>query len=51
MLSTEFAADVTLELRVRSEEADALEASLVNLTNGAADILVGDEAFQPIRRG
>ena len=48
VLATDFAADITLELRARSEEAAALETSLMNLTNGAADILVGDEAFQPI---
>lgn len=50
VLSSEFAADVTLELRVLSEDAPALEDALVNLTKGAADILVGDEAFQPIAK-
>ena len=48
VLSSDFAADVTLELRSRAEEADGLAAELVNLTRGTADILVGDEAFQPI---
>ena len=48
VLSSDFAADVTLELRSRAEEADDLAAELVNLTRGTADILVGDEAFQPI---
>ncbi|MDO4399878.1 MAG: YigZ family protein [Coriobacteriia bacterium] len=48
VLTSDFAADVTLELRARTEEAEALESALVNLTNGAADILVGDESFQPI---
>ena len=48
VLSTDFASDVTLELRSRAEEADELAESLVNLTHGAADILVGDESFQPI---
>ena len=47
VLATDFAADVTLELRVRTEDAAELEAALTNLTNGSADILVGDEAFQP----
>ena len=50
VLSTDFASDVTLELRSRAEEADELAESLVNLTHGAADILVGDESFQPIAR-
>ena len=48
VLASEFAADVMLELRARAEEAESLEAALVNLTNGAADILVGDDSFQPI---
>ena len=48
VLSSDFAADVTLELRVRTEEAADLETALTNLTNGAADILVGEEAFQPL---
>jgi putative IMPACT (imprinted ancient) family translation regulator len=48
VLGTEFAQDVTLELRTRSEEAAALEAAIVDQTRGAADVLVGDEAFQPL---
>jgi uncharacterized YigZ family protein len=50
VLATDFAADVTLELRVRTEDTAELETALTNLTNGSADILVGDEAFQPIAR-
>ena len=48
VLATDFAADITLELRARSEEAAALETSLTNLTNGAAAILAGAETSQPI---
>ena len=48
VLNTEFARDVTMGLRVRTEEADDLAAALVDLTHGAAEILVGDESFQPI---
>ena len=49
VLSSDFAVDVTLELRTRAEDAAELESALVNLTGGAADILVGDESFQPIQ--
>ena len=48
VLTSDFAADVTIEARVRAEEAADLEAALVNVTNGAADILVGDEDVRPV---
>lgn len=48
VLDVTFAGDVTLDVRIRAQEAAALEEALVNLTAGAADILVGEEDFQPI---
>ena len=48
VLDTDFAADVTLRLRVLSERADAVVGALTELTRGAALLSLGDESFQPI---
>ncbi|MBO4352762.1 MAG: YigZ family protein [Eggerthellaceae bacterium] len=48
ILDAAFAADVTVEIRVLASEAAAIEAAITELTHGAAVMLVGDEAFQPI---
>ena len=48
VLHVEFAGDVTLDVRVRAERAESLAAALVDVTNGTAEVLLGDEAFQPL---
>ena len=47
-LDATFAADVTVEVRVLASEADATAAAITELTHGSAELLIGDEAFQPI---
>lgn len=42
VLDTDFAADVTLTVRVLEGNEDALVEALVNLSNGRADLLVGE---------
>ena len=49
LLSSDFAADVMLELRVRAEEAGQLERSLVDLAGGRIEIIGGDVAFRPLK--
>ena len=48
ILSSDFAADVTLELRVRAEEVEVLERSLIDLTGGQIEVIAGDAAFRPL---
>ena len=48
VVNSDFAADVTLKLRVLADQADAVVAALAELTRGSALITVGDEAFQPL---
>lgn len=45
LLSSSFADDVTLELRVRSELCDTVCSRLSDLCNGAAELVVGDESL------
>ena len=49
VLDATFAADVTVEVRVLASEAAAVEVGITELTHGGAEMLVGDEAFQPIQ--
>ena len=48
VLDTAFAADVTIEVRVLASEAEAVVVAVTELTHGSAELLVGDEAFQPL---
>lgn len=48
ILDATFAADVTVEVRVLASEAEATAAAITELTHGSAELLIGDEAFQPI---
>lgn len=48
VIDVSFAADVTVEIRVLSKQADALVAAITELAHGGAELLVSDEAFQPI---
>lgn len=45
---TSFANDVTMELRVLSQRVDEVCAKVVNLCNGRAELLVGDELFDMV---
>ena len=46
VLDTAFAVDVTVTVRARAEQADALVAAITELTNGRAELLVEDVALQ-----
>ena len=48
ILDTAFAADVAVEIRVLASESDGVIAAITELTHGSAELLVGDEAFQPL---
>ena len=48
VLDATFAADVTVEVRVLASDAEAMAASVTELTHGSAELLVGDAAFQPL---
>jgi uncharacterized YigZ family protein len=46
IVDTQFADAVTLTLRTRTEDTDAVVELLANLTQGSATVLVSDEALQ-----
>lgn len=48
VVSTDFAADVTLRVRVLADQAEATAAALTELTHGGALVEVGKESFQPL---
>ncbi|MBQ3301977.1 MAG: YigZ family protein [Eggerthellaceae bacterium] len=48
VIDTSFAADVTLNLRVLSVQAQEIADALTELTHGGALIEIGGEAFQPL---
>ena len=48
VLSSDFAGDVAVEVRVLASECDAVKSSLVELTSGQIEILTGDALFQPM---
>ena len=48
VIDATFAADVTVEVRVLATEAQAVAAAITELTRGSAELLIGDEAFQPL---
>ena len=48
VLDSTFATDVTVEVRVLATEAEAVIAAITELTHGNAELLVGEEAFQPL---
>lgn len=48
VLSTDFAGDVALELRVRQEEAPAVEQAVTELTHGSATVLASEPSYQPL---
>ena len=46
VLDTSFGADVTVTVRVREEDAAQLEAGIVELTNGRAELLIDEARLQ-----
>ena len=50
VLDSTFATDVTVEVRVLAAESEAMEAAIVELTHGNAELLVGEASFQPLRQ-
>lgn len=46
VLSADFAGDVAVEIRVRAEEADVVQAALVELTRGNVEMLATPPAYQ-----
>ena len=48
VVATEFAADVTLRLRVLANKAEDVAAALNELAHGAALLEMGEESFQPL---
>lgn len=49
ILSTDFAGDVALEVRVLASEADTVQAAVIELTHAQAELLATDSSYQPIR--
>lgn len=48
VLSTDFAGDVAIEARVLAAESDSVQADIVELLNGAVEILSVDPEYKPI---
>ena len=48
VLGTDFAGDVALDIRVRAEEATAVQAAITELTSGTAELLASGPSYQPI---
>ena len=48
VLSTDFAGDVAVDIRVRAEEAAAVQTAISELTNGSAEVLAGEPSYQPL---
>lgn len=48
VVSTDFAGDVAVEVRVRAAEAPAVQQAVTELTNGQAEMLAGPAAYRPL---
>lgn len=48
VLEASFAADVTVDIRVRAEQVQAVTTALSELTCGSATLLIDEEAFRPM---
>ncbi|MBR3181297.1 MAG: YigZ family protein [Eggerthellaceae bacterium] len=48
VLSTDFAGDVAVEVRVLATEADAVQAAIIELTHAAAEMLASEPSYQPL---
>ena len=49
ILGVDFAGDVALDVRVRAEEAAAMQLAIAELTNGTAELLASEPAFRPMQ--
>ena len=49
VLGVDFAGDVALDIRVRAERSRAVQVAIAELTNGTAELLVSDPAYQPLQ--
>ena len=48
VLATDFAGDVAVEVRVLASEAQDVQASVVELTHGTAELLAGEPDYKPL---
>ena len=48
VLGTDFAGDVTVEVRVPAQEADALQTAIIELTRAKTEILASEPSYQPL---
>lgn len=48
VLGTDFAGDVAVEARVLANESAAVQAAIIELTRGGAEILASDPSYQPL---
>lgn len=48
VLTTDFAGDVALDVRVPATRADAVQTAISNLTHGQAEMLASEPSYQPI---
>ena len=48
VLSTDFAGDVAVEVRVLASESQGVQASIVELTHGTAELLAGEPDYKPL---
>ena len=48
VLGVDFGGDVTVDIRVRAGESAAIQAAIAELTNGTAELLASEPAYQPL---
>ena len=48
VIGVDFAGDVAIEIRVIAAQATSVQAAIVELTHGQAEVLVGDSAYRPL---
>ena len=48
ILGADFAGDVAIDIRVRAEDADRVQAAIAEQTNGTAELLASEPSYQPI---
>ena len=49
ILSTDFAGDVVVEVRVLATQSQGMQVAIAELTHGQAELLVGSPSYQPIQ--
>ena len=48
VLTSDFAGDIAIEIRVLAEESEGVQAAITELTHGQAELLVSESAYQPL---